>query len=161
MPLKLAVLAIGKIKERHYQDACTMYIKRMQVMQPVEVQELPEEPIPQERNQSLVDRALEREGRRILACLRKDDIAVAMTPRGECLDSVAFAAKLNPLPGSEAKRLVFILGSSHGLSDDVYAHCQWELSFGPMTFPHQLARVMLLEQLYRGQMILRGSAYHK
>ena len=152
---------MGNIKEPYFRDACSVYIKRMRVMQPVDIYEIPEEPIPQERNPSLVEKALDKEGKRILTYLRRGDIAVALSPRGETIDSVNFAAKLNPPPGNEGNRLVFIIGSSHGLSTEVYAHCQWELSFGPMTFPHQLARLMLLEQLYRGQMILRGSAYHK
>ena len=159
--MKLAIIAIGGMRERHYREACIEYLRRMRMMQPVEIIELPEEYIAEERNPALVERALEREGRRILGCLRRGDVAVALTPRGKTMDSETFAEKLNPPSSEEGTRLVFIIGGSHGLGAEVYAHCQWELSFGPMTFPRQLARLMLLEQLYRGQMILRGSAYHK
>jgi len=159
--LKLAVIAVGNLKERHYREACAAYSKRMSVMQPVEIIELEEEFIASEENSSLVERALERESKRILSRLRPDDLTVALTPEGKTMDSPAFARVIDPAANPDRKRCVFIIGSSHGLGPAVYANCQWKLSFGPMTFPHQLARVMLLEQLYRGQMILRGSSYHK
>ena len=159
--MKLAVIAVGGLKEKYYREACGAFIKRMSVMRPVEMIEVEEEPVIDEGIPSYVEKAMERESRRVLNQLRPDDQAVAMAPGGHAMDSVAFARVIDPSANPDVKRCVFILGSSHGLGQAIYARCKQCLSFGPMTFPHQLARVMLLEQLYRGQMILRGSAYHK
>ena len=161
MPLKLAVIAVGNLRERYYREACAEYGKRLAVLRPVEMIEIQEEPVPDEGVAGLVDRALEREGRRILNQLRPDDAAAALTPGGGMMGSADFARAIDPAADPNCKRLVFIIGSSHGLDRAVYDRCRWKLSFGPMTFPHQLARVMLLEQIYRGEMILRNRAYHK
>ena len=159
--MKLAVIAVGSLKEKHYRDACAEYGKRMAVMRPVELIEVPEAPVFDEDSPGLVEKALEQESQRILGRLRPEDTAIALAPDGDTRDSVAFARMIDPMADPECKRRVFIIGSSHGLGKATYARCQRKLSFGPMTFPHQLARVMLLEQIYRGQMILLGRAYHK
>ena len=159
--MKLAVIAIGSLKERYYREACAEYLKRMSGMQPVDVIELREEFIAAEKEPSAVERALEKEGKRILSRLHTEDLVVALASGGTTMDSVAFAGMIDPSVHQDKKRCVFIIGSSHGLGQPVFDKCDRKLSFGPMTFPHELARVMLLEQLYRGQMIRRGSAYHK
>ena len=159
--MKLAIVAVGRMKEKHYLDACAEYAKRLSAMQPVEIIELEEVYIAAEGDAHAVGKALEQEGRRILGRLRPDDLAVALTPEGRAMDSVAFASAIDASAHPDRKRCVFIIGSSHGLGQAVYARCQWKLGFGPMTFPHQLARVMLMEQIYRAQMIRRGAAYHK
>ena len=159
--MKLAVVAVGNLKERYFREACAEYCKRMTVMRPVEVIEVPEEPIADEGTPALIARALEREGQRILGLLRPGDVPVALAPDGGTMDSPAFAEFIGPSAGLEGKRLVFIIGSSHGLGPAVYEKCRRKLSLGPMTYPHQLVRVMLLEQIYRGQMIGLGRSYHK
>jgi 23S rRNA (pseudouridine1915-N3)-methyltransferase len=159
--LRLAVIAVGNLKEKYYREACAEYCKRMSAMRPVGVVEVSDEPVADENSAALVERALEREARRILGRLHPEDIAVALTPDGDARDSWEFARMIDPSANPECKRMVFIIGSSHGLGKAVYERCRRKLSFGPMTFPHQLARVMLLEQIYRGQMILLGRAYHK
>jgi 23S rRNA (pseudouridine1915-N3)-methyltransferase len=159
--LKLAVIAVGALKEGYYREACAEYLKRMKVMRPVEVIEIAEEPLKPEAAPALIEQALEREGRRIVSRLRPDDMVTALSPAGKTMDSQAFAQAINPADGGPGGRLVFVIGSSHGLGEQVYARSSWQLSFGPMTFPHQLARLLLLEQLYRGQMIANNRAYHK
>jgi 23S rRNA (pseudouridine1915-N3)-methyltransferase len=159
--LKLAVIAVGTLKERYYREACAEYLKRMRVMRPVEVIEIPEETLKDEATPALVEQALEREGQRILSRLRPDDLVTALSPAGQTMDSAAFARAISPADSTAGKRCVFIIGSSHGLAAQVYAKSGRQLSFGPMTFPHQLARLMLLEQIYRGQMIALRRAYHK
>ena len=159
--MKLAIIAVGNLREKHFLDACAEYRKRMGVMQPVEVVEVPEEAIADEGSPTLVEKALEKEAQRILGFLRPGDTAIALTPEGVMVDSVHFAKVIDPSANPDHKRMVFIIGSSHGLGRTVYDKCDRKLSLSPMTYPHQLARVMLLEQLYRGQMILRGRAYHK
>ena len=162
--MKLVVVAVGRLREKNYADACAAYCKRMATMLPVEVVEVEEAPIADEGDPVAVGRALDIEGRRIQRCLREGDLVIALAPDGKTMDSVAFSRAIlspDPLRPADQKRCVFIVGSSHGLAPAVYARAQWKLSFGPMTFPHQLARLMLLEQLYRAQMIGRGAAYHK
>ena len=159
--MKLAIIAMGGIKEKYFGDACAEYGKRMAIMRPVEVIELKEEPISDERTASLVEAALAQESRRILERLRPEDMTAALTPEGKMMDSVSFARTIDPSANPGCKRMVYIIGSSHGLGQAVYERCHLKLSFGPMTFPHQLVRVMLLEQLYRGQMILSARQYHK
>jgi 23S rRNA (pseudouridine1915-N3)-methyltransferase len=159
--MKLAVVAVGSLKDKYYREACAEYGKRMTVMRPVEMLEVAEELVADEKSPSLVANALAREGRRILSILRTGDVPVALSPDGKLMDSVDFAAMIDPPVNAEYKRMVFIIGSSHGLSPEVYQSCRPCLSLGPMTFPHQLARVMLLEQIYRGQMINANRAYHK
>ena len=159
--MKLMVVAVGTLKDKHYRDACAEYQKRMQPMRPVDVIALREEPLAEDAAPAAAQKALEREGARILGALQPDDTVVALSPDGRQLDSEAFAAAIGPAAYPGSKRLVFVLGSSHGLCPAVYARCHWRLSFGLMTFPRQLALVILLEQIYRGQMITLGRAYHK
>ncbi|MCL1805841.1 MAG: 23S rRNA (pseudouridine(1915)-N(3))-methyltransferase RlmH [Clostridiales bacterium] len=159
--MKLAVAAVGGLREGFYREACAEYCRRMAVMRPVEILEVREERIADENSPSQVERALEREGGRILALLRDGDVPVSLSPAGRQADSAEFACMIDPGADPDAKRMVFIIGSSHGLSPSVYGKCRLSLSLGPMTFPHQLARVILLEQIYRGQMINAGRAYHK
>ena len=161
MPLRLAVVAVGSLKEKHYREACAEYVKRLKLLRAVELIEIKEEPLVDEGQPALREKALEAEAKRILGRLDKDDVAVALAPNGKMMDSTEFARMIDPTASPEIRRMVFIIGSSHGLGREVYTHCRWSLSFGPMTFPHQLARVMLLEQIYRAEMILRGRAYHK
>lgn len=159
--MKLTIIAVGSLKDSFFREACAEYSKRMGAMRPVEIIEVQEEPIADEKERSLIAKALEREGRRILNLLRPGDLSVALTPTGQTMDSEGFAGAIEPRAYPEYKRLVFIIGSSHGLGPAILERCRWKLSFGPMTYPHQLARLMLLEQIYRAQMISAGRAYHK
>ncbi len=159
--MKLTIIAVGTLKEKYYREACAEYLKRMTVMRPVEMVEIAEETLKAEAVPALVEQALAREGQRILSRIRNDDLVVALSPAGKTMDSPAFSLAIDPAASPESKRMVFVIGSSHGLSSEVYARSRWLLSLGPMTFPHQLARVLLLEQLYRGQMIAQGRTYHK
>jgi 23S rRNA (pseudouridine1915-N3)-methyltransferase len=159
--LKVAIIAVGSVKEKYFIDACDAYLKRLAPISPLEMITIKEEFIADERDGALIRKALQAEGQRIIARLSLEDEAVAMTPDGEPIDSQAFARLIDPLIYPGVKRLVFIIGSSHGLSPEVYSGCGRKLSFGPMTYPHQLARLMLIEQIYRARMIQRGRPYHK
>ena len=158
--MKVVILSVGNVREPHYQAACQEYSKRLRPVLPVEVMEIPEEPL-RETNAVMIQRALAREGQGILRKLKPDDVFVPLSPDGRQMDSPTFANLFAPEMQPQTKRLVFAIGSSHGLDDAVLARGQWCLSFGAMTFPHQLARVMLLEQIYRAAMILAGRPYHK
>ena len=159
--MKVAIIAVGDLKEKYFRDACDVYLRRLAPISPVETLTIKEEYIADERDAALTRKALFMEGQRIIARLNPDDEAVAMTPDGEQLDSEAFARLIDPSASPGAKRLVFIIGGSHGLSPEVFAACRRKLSLGLMTYPRQLARLMLIEQIYRARMIQSGRQYHK
>ena len=164
--MKLAIIVVGNTKESYFREAAEEYIKRLRTMEPVEVVRVPVSNVADEAAPGAVEKALEQEGQRILKALRDDDLAVALAWDGKSLDSVEFSRFISGQQPSgqavdDSKRLVFIIGSSQGLSPAVFARCQVKLSLSPLTFPHQLALIVLLEQIYRGQMIAKGRSYHK
>lgn len=158
--MNVAVIGVGKLRERFWRDAVDEYKKRLSRFGRVEEIELPDEPEPPDRSPALASRAMAREGEAILSRLREGDALVALCIDGERLDSVRFAKRLAEL-GEGGRRVVFAVGGSLGLSPAVVARAKVRLSFSPMTFPHQLARVMLFEQLYRACKIAAGERYHK
>jgi len=159
--VKLAIIAVGSVREKSFQEACADYRKRMTLMRPVDVFEVREETTEDGASTALIDKALEKEGARIVKLFRPDDFIVVLALDGTRLDSESFAKKIDPAAYPGKKRMVFVLGGSHGLASAIHTQSHWKLSFGPMTFPRQLAQVMLLEQLYRAQMISLGRVYHK
>lgn len=158
--MNVAVIGVGKLRERFWREAADEYKKRLTRFGRFEEIELPDEPEPPGRSPALEARAIEREGDAILARLREDDALVALCIDGRPMDSVRFAETLETL-GAGGRRVVFAIGGSLGLSPRVTARAKVRLSFSPMTFPHQLARVMLFEQLYRACKIAAGERYHK
>ncbi len=159
--MKISVIAVGNLREKFYQEACAEYLKRLKPMAALEMIEIPEENLSGEDSPALIHRALDREGKKIIKRIPCRAAAVPLALAGRQLDSVAFAGELDPAKNLGRQQIVFIIGSSHGLSPQVYQRADWRLSFGPMTFPHQLARLMLLEQIYRAEMILARRSYHK
>ena len=149
--LTVRLICCGKLKEPFYQDACQEYLKRLTPLARVEVMELPELTGP---------KALEREGERVLNSLLPGGYTVAMCVEGKQLTSEQLAERLQGLQNSGVSRITLLIGSSEGLSDAVKAQAV-KLSMSLMTFPHHLARVMVLEQLYRALMINCGGKYHK
>jgi 23S rRNA (pseudouridine1915-N3)-methyltransferase len=159
--LKIIVIAVGTLKEAYFQAACREYLKRLGPMIRVEIIEVKETSLETKSQEALIKRVLEREGEQILKRIPDNSRVVVLGLQGKQVDSVAFSAIMEPVNNPQIQQLVFIIGGSHGLADEVYQAADECLSFGPMTFPHQLARIMLLEQIYRGQMILAGRTYHK
>ena len=143
---KVNIVCVGKIKEKFYTDAVNEYIKRMQRFAKVSVVELCERETPQKECDS------------ILKALK--GYVVALAVEGEKADSLSLAKKMRTLLDA-GKELTFVIGSSCGLDARVKAAADWKLSFSDMTFPHQLMRVILCEQIYRAFMINAGSEYHK
>lgn len=156
----MALICMGRLKERYWREAATEYEKRLTRFGRFEVIELPDLPEPQNSSAAICAQICRREGEAILARIRQDDIVVALCIDGRQMDSVQLAGKLAQL-GDTGRRVVFVIGGSLGLSPEVTARAQLRLSFSPMTFPHQLARVMLLEQVYRACKISAGERYHK
>jgi len=159
--LKIQVLAVGTLKEKFYREACAEYLKRLGPMARLEMVEVREEALETKGNPALIQRVLTREASRILKRISDDAQVVALALQGRQMDSEAFAACLDDAVQPAPTEIVFIVGGSYGLAKEVLERADWCLNFGPMTFPHQLARLLLLEQIYRAQMILAGRTYHK
>ncbi len=156
--LGIDIICVGKLKEKFFIDACSEYAKRLSGYCRLSVIELPETPV---RSPSDVPRALEEEGKRILAKLASDAYVVAMCIEGENLSSEKLSEKISTLKVRGVSKLCFIIGGSNGIDEVVKSRANLRLSMSEMTFPHHLARVMLLEQIYRAFKIEEGSGYHK
>ncbi len=159
--MTIAILCVGKLREPFWRDAAAEYVKRLSRFGSVDVIECPDLPEPKNASDADIARVVEAEGTALIAQLRPRDHVVALCVDGGRPDSSAFADSLRRIEDGGAGRAVFVIGGSNGLSAAVRRRANETLSFSPMTFPHQLARVMLLEQLYRARKILANEAYHK
>ncbi|AYG01221.1 23S rRNA (pseudouridine(1915)-N(3))-methyltransferase RlmH [Lactococcus allomyrinae] len=159
--MKIKLIVVGKLKEKYLKEGISEYVKRMSTMLPLEVIELPDEKIPDHASEKEQETVKNREGEKILSRLQADDKLVALAIRGNLMTSEELAdlVKQNEVYGT--RHLIFVIGGSLGLSEAVYQRCDAQVSFGRMTLPHQLMRLVLVEQIYRAQMINRGSTYHK
>jgi len=153
--LSVTVLCVGKLRERFYADAAQEYLKRLSRLMPTEVVELPDEKEPTNPSPA------RKEGEAILRHILPKAYVIALCIEGRQLSSEAIAAKLKELFTQGKSDIVFIIGGSLGLHPSVTARADLKLSMSSMTFPHQLARVMLLEQLFRAAKINAGERYHK
>ena len=158
--MNMALVCMGRLKEKYWRDAATEYEKRLSRFGKWETIELPDLPEPANSSPAIEEQIKKKEGEAILARIRDGDIVVCLCIDGRQMDSVQLSRKLTELIDT-GRRVVFVIGGSLGLSADVVRRAQLKLSFSPMTFPHQLARVMLCEQLYRAFSINAGTKYHK
>ena len=156
------LICVGKLNAKYFAEGVAEYQKRLAAFAAFRILELPEEKI-EEKNASdaVVKKALDKEGKAILSNVRKGAAIVAMCIEGKQISSDELAQFLAQRAGSGAGDVAFVIGSSHGLSPAVKAAARQKLSMSRMTFPHQLARVMLLEQIYRAFTINAGTRYHK
>ena len=156
------ILCVGKMKEKPYRQMADEYLKRLSRYGRYEEAEIPDLPEPASGSSEALEEQLKaKEGEAILAKIRPGDRVIAMTIGGKRRSSEELARHLEELKTGGTSHLVFVIGGSLGLGKNVLARADEELSMSPMTFPHQLARVMLLEQLYRGFQIREGTKYHK
>ncbi len=155
------ILAVGNLKERYLQDGINEYLKRLKPVFPIVVQEISDIAVPQNASDADIRRIVEREGEMLLAKLPDDALVVALAIKGKALSSEALAGKMAEWTFSGRRELVFVIGGSCGLSPAVLRRADFQLSFGPATFPHQLMRLILTEQLYRAVKINRHEPYHK
>jgi len=153
------LICIGKLKEDYLRGACAEYSKRLSAFCKLKITELTPSRIPDDQAQ--IDAALADEGKRILQLIHPSARVYAMCIEGRQLSSEELSRDIEQAAVGGSGNLVFIIGSSHGLSDEVKRRASFKLSMSKMTFPHQLARVMLLEQIYRAFMISSGGKYHK
>ena len=158
---KVTVLCVGKLKEKFYLEAVAEYSKRLQRHCRLEILELPEQRLPESPVQGEIDAALEKEAALIREKLPKGCALVAMCIKGQLLSSEDLSRRLMRFSLEGKSHLVFLIGGSFGLHASLKAQADLRLSMSPMTFPHHLARVMLLEQLYRAYQIQEGTRYHK
>ena len=158
--MNMALICMGRLKEKYWRDAAAEYEKRLSRFGKWETIELPDLPEPSNSSPAIEEQIKKKEGEAILAKLREGDVVVCLCIDGKQLDSVQLSKKVTEMIDT-GRRVVFIIGGSLGLSDDVVRRAQLKLSFSPMTFPHQLARIMLLEQTYRALKIAAGERYHK
>ena len=155
------VVCVGKLKERFYQEAAAEYAKRLSGYCRLEIVELPEQKLPKNPSPGEIQNALEKEGEAIRAKIPPSSRVVALCVEGRMRSSEELARMVAGWQNGPSKNLVFLIGGSYGLHPAVKAMAGAQMSMSPMTFPHHLARVMLLEQVYRAFKILEGSEYHK
>lgn len=157
----VTVLAVGKLKEKFYLSAVEEYAKRLQGYCSFKLIELPEYRLPDNPSASQIADGLSKEAAEIKEKLPKGAWFCVLTPEGKKLSSEAFAEKLAEVKNAGKSSACFLLGSSFGIAPEIKQMADYKLSFSDMTFPHHLARVMLLEQLYRAENIQAGTKYHK
>lgn len=158
---RVTVLCVGKLKERFYADAAAEYVKRLQRYCKLEIIELPEQRLPEDPSPAEIQRALRAEGAAIREKLPKGGAVVALCIEGKPCSSEELSRRMADFGIQGRTQVTFIIGDSFGLDEDVKKQADWRLSMSPMTFPHHLARVMLLEQIYRACQIAEGTKYHK
>ena len=141
-PSRCRILAVGKVRRSWIQDGIELYRKRLPGLEIIEIR----------------DSTPDKEAESIRASLRPDEHLIALTEEGDAVGSIPFARRLDQLCN---QRLAFVIGGADGLTNELKGRAHWQLSLSPMTFPHELARLMLIEQLFRAQAILQGSPYHR
>lgn len=159
--MKISVIAVGKIKEKYLKDAVTEYSKRLSRYCKLEIIEAADEKTPDHASVAVEDAIRAKEGERLLKHIRDDMYVITLEIGGKMLSSEEFAEKIETLGVQGKSSIAFVIGGSIGLGKEVLKRSDFALSFSKMTFPHQLMRVVLLEQVYRGYRIVNGEPYHK
>ena len=157
----ITLITVGKLKEKFYLSAAAEYEKRIKGYCQFQILELPETRLPDNPSSAEIAAGLEKEADLILSKLPKNAWFCVFTPEGRTLSSEDFAEKIKSVKLSGKSSACFLIGSSFGMAPRIKAMADFRLSMGPMTFPHHLARIMVLEQLYRAEAIQAGSKYHK
>ena len=158
---EITLIAMGKLKEKFYLSAAQEYAKRLTGYCRFQLIELPENRLPDNPSEAEIAASLEKEAELICAKIPKGAWFCVFTPEGKLLSSESLAKKINEIKLSGKSSACFLIGSSFGISPRIKAMADLMLSMSPMTFPHHLARIMILEQLYRAETIQSGSKYHK
>ena len=159
--MKITVLCVGKVKEKFFTDAIKEYSKRLSRYCKLEIVEVADEKTPEGASELVVSQIKEKEAERMEKYLPDSAYVIALAIEGKKLTSEKLAEKIDSLGISGTSHLVFLIGGSLGMSDRLLKRADYLLSFSDMTFPHQLMRVILLEQVYRSYRIIHGEPYHK
>lgn len=159
--MKITVIVVGKIKEKFYRDAIAEYEKRLSRYCKLEIIQVEDEKTPDGAGTALEEAVKHKEAVRILRYIREDAYVVTLEIQGKMYDSVGFADEIEKLATRGISHIQFVIGGSLGLHEEVCKRADLAVSFSKMTFPHQLMRVILLEQIYRAYRIINGEPYHK
>jgi 23S rRNA (pseudouridine1915-N3)-methyltransferase len=159
--MNITIITVGKLKERYFKEAVEEYSTRLSKYCKLDIAEVPDEKAPENLSPAQELIVIQKEGQGILKYVKEDTYVIALAIQGKQLSSEGLADFLNNLGIKGRSNIAFVIGGSLGLSDEVLKRADYKLSFSPMTFPHQLMRVILLEQVYRGFRIIKGEPYHK
>lgn len=159
--MNISIVTIGKLKEKYLTQGINEYIKRLSAYAKIDIIELPDEKAPENLSDQEIEQVKQKEGDRILSKIPADTHVIALVIDGKMKSSEQLAADLDSLATYGKGKIAFIIGGSLGLSDKVIKRANEKLSFSKMTFPHQLMRLILVEQVYRAFRIMRGEPYHK
>ena len=159
--MKISIIAVGRLKEKYLKQGIDEYLKRLSAYAKVEIIEVADEKAPEHLSEAEMEEVKRKEGERILSHLSEDTYIITLEISGRMLNSEQLAAKIDELGTYGKSKLAFIIGGSLGISKEVQNRSDLALSFSKMTFPHQLMRLILLEQIYRAYRINRGEPYHK
>lgn len=159
--MNITLITVGKIKEKFYRDAVEEFVKRLGRYCKIKIVEVADENTPSNAPEAIEEQIKNKEGERILKYISDSMYVIALAIEGKECSSVKFAERLERLGVEGNSDICFVIGGSLGLSKDVYKRADELLSFSPMTFPHQLMRVILLEQIYRCFRIIHNEPYHK
>lgn len=159
--MKISIVSVGKLKEKYLKQGIQEYLKRLGAYAKVDVIEVADEKAPENMSEAEMLEVKRKEGERILSQIAPDSYVITLEINGKMLSSEQLAAKMDELATYGKSKIAFVIGGSLGISNDVQKRSDLALSFSKMTFPHQLMRLILLEQVYRGFRINRGEPYHK
>ncbi|MGM0943296.1 MAG: 23S rRNA (pseudouridine(1915)-N(3))-methyltransferase RlmH [Bacillota bacterium] len=159
--MKITIVSVGKLKEKYLKQGIDEYMKRLNAYAKVSIKEVADEKAPENMSEAEMLEVKEREGERILSQLSADTYVITLEVNGRMLSSEQLAKKMDELATYGKSKIAFVIGGSLGISKEVQKRSDLALSFSKMTFPHQLMRLVLLEQVYRGFRINRGEPYHK
>lgn len=159
--MQISIITVGKLKEKYLREGIEEYSKRLSAYCKLQLIEVSDEKAPEEMSAAEMEQVKRKEGERILAQIKQDQYVIALAIEGQMWSSEKLSAEMDKLALHGKSQIAFVIGGSLGLSDAVLKRADSLLSFSKMTFPHQLVRLMLLEQVYRGFRISRGEPYHK
>ena len=159
--IKVTVIAVGKLKEKYFRDGCAEYEKRLSSFCKLNIIEIDETKCPSNPSQAEINKVIEGEGDKILSKIQKGAYVISMCIEGNEISSNKLADMIENISSYGDSHIVFVIGGSIGLSEEVIRRADERISFSDMTFPHQLMRVILLEQIYRGFRIINQEPYHK
>lgn len=159
--MKITIISVGKLKEKYLKQGIAEYMKRLSAYAKVDIVEVADEKAPENMSEAEMEEVKRKEGERILSHVQQDTYVITLEINGKMISSEQLADKMDQLATYGKSKIAFVIGGSLGISEAVQKRSDYALSFSKMTFPHQLMRLVLLEQVYRGFRIIRGEPYHK
>jgi 23S rRNA (pseudouridine1915-N3)-methyltransferase len=159
--MKITIISVGKLKEKYLKQGIEEYLKRLSAYAKVNIVEVADEKAPENMSEAEMLAVKRKEGERILGAITADTYVITLEIEGKMLTSEQLAAKMDELATYGKSKIAFVIGGSIGVSEDVRKRSDFALSFSKMTFPHQLMRLVLVEQIYRGFRIIKNEPYHK